>query len=81
MSDSSSSKKKKTYIAAYCKVCNTRVTPKAKFAGRRIKCPDCFTSIQIPTLEEHRAQQEAAKLREPNQPEEQQPYALKVPIE
>lgn len=82
MSDSSSSKKKKkVYIAAYCKVCNTRVTPKAKFAGRRIKCPDCFTSIQIPKLEEHRAQQEAAKLREPAQPEEHEPYSLNAPIE
>ena len=81
MSDSSKSKKRKTYIAAYCKVCNTRVTPKAKFAGRRIKCPDCFTSIQIPTLEEYRAQQEAAKLREPNQPEQHEPYALNAPIE
>ena len=80
MSDSSRSKKK-IYIAAYCKVCNTRVTPKAKFAGRRIKCPDCFTSIQIPTLEEHRARQEAAKLREPNQPEEHEPYSLNAPIE
>jgi hypothetical protein len=79
--DSSSSKKKDTYIAAYCKVCNTRVTPKAKFAGRRIKCPDCFTSIQIPTLEEHRAQQEAAKLREPRQPEKHEPYSLNAPTE
>ena len=82
MSDPSlSKKKKKTYIAAYCKVCNTRVTPKAKFAGRRIKCPDCFTSIQIPTLEEHRAQQEAAKLKEPVQPEEHKPYSLNATIE
>ena len=82
MSDpSSSKKKKKSYIAAYCKVCNTRVTPKAKFAGRRIKCPDCFTSIQIPTLEEHRAQQEAAKLKEPVQPEEHEPYSLNATIE
>jgi hypothetical protein len=78
---SSSKKKKKSYIAAYCKVCNTRVTPKAKFAGRRIKCPDCFTSIQIPTLEEHRAQQEAAKLKEPVQPEEHEPYSLNATIE
>jgi len=81
VSDSSSSKKKNTYIAAYCKVCNTRVTPKAKFAGRRIKCPDCFTSIQIPTLEEHRSKQDAAKLREPNQPEKHEPYGLSAPIE
>ncbi|MDG2359674.1 MAG: hypothetical protein P8M20_08480, partial [Planctomycetaceae bacterium] len=78
---SSSKNKKKTYIAAYCKVCNTRVTPKAMFAGRRIKCPDCFTSIQIPTLEEHRAQQEAAKLKEPVQPEEHKPYSLNATIE
>lgn len=81
MSDSSSSKKKTTYIAAYCKVCNTRVTPKAKFAGRRIKCPDCFTSIQIPTLEEHRKTQKAAKLRGPAQPEEHEPYSLNAPVE
>ncbi len=81
MSDSSSSKKKKTYIAAYCKVCNTRVTPKAKFAGRRIKCPDCFTSIQLPTLEEYQRKQAAKKLSEPNQPEEHKPYALTAPIE
>lgn len=80
MSDSSRSTKK-TYIAAYCKVCNTRVTPKAKFAGRRIKCPDCFTSIQIPTLEEHSAQQQAAKLRDPAQPKEHEPYSLNAPIE
>jgi hypothetical protein len=80
VSDSSRSKKE-TYLAAYCKVCNTRVTPKAKFAGRRIKCPDCFTSIQIPTLEEHRAQQEAAKLRGPAQPEEHEPYSLNAPVE
>lgn len=81
MSDSSRSKKKKIYIAAYCKVCNTRVTPKAKFAGRRIKCPDCFTSIQIPTLEEYQAKQAAEKLKEPTQPEEHEPYALNKPIE
>jgi hypothetical protein len=80
VSDSSRSKKK-IYIAAYCKVCNTRVTPKAKFAGRRIKCPDCFTSIQIPTLEEHRAQQATAKLRGPAQPEEHEPYSLTAPVE
>ena len=80
MSDSSSSKKK-TYIAAYCKVCNTRVTPKAKFAGRRIKCPDCFTSIQLPTLDEYREKQAAAKLREPVQPEEHGAYGLSEPIE
>lgn len=82
MSDpSSSKKKKKSYIAAYCKVCNTRVTPNEKFAGRRIKCPDCFTSIQIPTLEEHRAQQDAVKLKEPVQPEEHEPYSLNATIE
>lgn len=80
MSDSSSSNKK-TYIAANCKVCHTRVTPKAKFAGRRIKCPDCFTSIQLPTLDEYREKQAAAKLREPVQPEDQEPYALNAPIE
>jgi hypothetical protein len=80
LSDSSSSKKK-TYIAAYCKVCNTRVTPKAKFAGRRIKCPDCFTSIQLPTLEEYRQKQKAAKLRAPAQPKEHGAYGLSEPIE
>lgn len=77
----SSSPKKKTYIAAYCKVCNTRVTPKAKFAGRRIKCPDCFTSIQLPTLEEYRKSQAAARYHETVQPAEQTPYALNAPIE
>ena len=80
MSDSSSPKKT-SYIAAYCKVCNTRVTPKAKFAGRRIKCPDCHTSIQLPTLEAYRQKQEEARLREPNQPADHEPYKLTAPIE
>tara|TARA_R110002072_G_scaffold302615_2_gene486857 strand:- start:35 stop:1027 length:993 start_codon:yes stop_codon:yes gene_type:complete len=57
------------------------VTPKAKFAGRRIKCPDCFTSIQIPTLEEYQQKLAVEKLSEPNQPEEHVPYALHAPIE
>ncbi|NQV26288.1 MAG: hypothetical protein HQ518_18190 [Rhodopirellula sp.] len=77
----SSSPKKQSYIAAYCKVCNTRVTPKAKFAGRRIKCPDCFTSIQLPTLEQYQQKLAEAKRREPNQPEEHEPYKLNAPIE
>lgn len=57
------------------------MTPSAKFAGRRIKCPDCGTSIQLPTLEQHRQQQQAARLREPNQPEEHEPYKLNAVIE
>lgn len=80
MSDSSPSKKA-TYIAAYCKVCNTRVTPKAKFAGRRIKCPDCFSSIQLPTVEQYQKKQEAVKLRETVQPVDQEPYAIQAPID
>ena len=80
MSDSSSSEKPK-YLAAYCKVCNTRVTPKAKFAGRRIKCPDCFSPIQLPTLEQYEKTLHNAKLKEVAQPEEHTPYTLQTPVE
>lgn len=57
------------------------MTPSAKFAGRRIKCPDCGTSIQLPTLEQHRQQQTTARLHETKQPEEHEPYKLSAVAE
>lgn len=70
-----------SYIAAYCKVCNTRVTPKAKFAGRRIKCPDCFSPIQLPTVEEYVAQKKQVKVGDVATPQEHSPYDLQAPVE
>ncbi|MBI1310703.1 hypothetical protein GC176_05295 [bacterium] len=69
------------YIHATCKVCGTRVTPKAKNAGRRLKCPDCESPIQLPTMEQFLAMRREQALREPRQPEPVEPYVLQEKFE
>ncbi|MHC4877419.1 MAG: hypothetical protein ACYTGL_13070 [Planctomycetota bacterium] len=69
------------YIHANCKVCGTRVTPKAKNAGRRLKCPDCETPIQLPTIEQYMETRRQQALSEPRQPEPVEPYTLQEQVE
>lgn len=69
------------YIHANCKVCGTRVTPKAKNAGRTLKCPDCETPIQLPTMEQYLEIRRAQALQEPRQPEPVEPYAMREKVE
>lgn len=69
------------YIHANCKVCGTRVTPKAKNAGRRLKCPDCETPIQLPTMERYLEIRRQQKLSEVRQPEPVEPYEMREKVE
>jgi hypothetical protein len=69
------------YIHANCQVCGTRVTPKATNAGRRLKCPDCETLIQLPTMEQFLEIRREQALSEPRQPEPAEPYAMRERVE
>lgn len=69
------------YIHANCKVCGTRVTPKAKNAGRRLKCPDCETPIQLPTIEQYLEIRRDQALSETRQPEPVEPYGMREKVE
>lgn len=69
------------YLAAICGVCGTRVTPKAKHAGRKVKCPDCYTPIPIPTLEQHQQRRAEEVLHKPIQPKQTTGYTLREQIE
>ena len=67
-------------IPAKCKVCGTRVTPDIEFAGRKIECPDCFSPIQIPTLEEYTRQVESQRPHEAVQIGDIETYSFTAPI-
>jgi hypothetical protein len=69
------------FIHANCKVCGTRVTPKAKNAGRRLKCPDCDSPIQLPTMEQYLDTRRQQALSEPRPPEPVEPYAMREKVE
>lgn len=69
------------YIHANCRVCGTRVTPKAKNAGRRLKCPDCHTLIQLPTMEQYLEIRRLQQLKEPRQPDPAEPYTMREQVE
>lgn len=69
------------YIAVVCGVCETRMTPPSKHAGRKIKCPDCETLCSIPTVEHLEARHREELLSAPSQPEKQTPYDLQAPAE
>lgn len=67
-------------IPAKCKVCGTRVTPDIEFAGRKIECPDCFSPIQIPTLEEYARQVDSQRSHEAVQIADIETYSFTAPI-
>lgn len=69
------------FIHANCKVCGTRVTPKAKNAGRRLKCPDCETPIQLPTMEQYLETRRQQAQSEPRPPEPAEPYEMREKVE
>ncbi len=69
------------HFGVNCGVCGTRVTPPSKYAGRRVKCPDCETPIPIPTIEQYLARQRDQELMAPIQPEDQEPYAMQAAVE
>lgn len=78
---SDSSFKMPSHVAVVCGVCGTRMTPRSKHAGRKIKCPDCETMCPIPTLEQIKARHREAMLAAPAQPEDHEPYDLQAPAE
>jgi hypothetical protein len=64
-------------VSATCKVCGTRVTPGVKFAGRQVECPDCFSTIELPTLEQHNENERIKKQQDDVvQPEAVETYGL-----
>ena len=69
------------FIHANCKVCGTRVTPKAKNAGRRLKCPDCETPIQLPTMEQYLETRRQQNQSEPRPPDLAEPYSMREKVE
>lgn len=69
------------YIAVVCGVCGTRMTPPAKYAGRKVKCPDCETMCPIPTAEQIEARYRDELLSAPARPESHEPYGLQAPSE
>lgn len=66
-------------IAANCKVCGTRVTPDVRFAGQDIGCPDCLSTISVPTLEQHKENVRGQQQQEVSQPEDVGTYGLAAP--
>ena len=58
------------------------MTPRAKHAGRKVKCPDCDTLNPIPSLETIQEQQrEKERLYGVTAPVEHEPYRLSAPVE
>lgn len=78
---SDSSFKMPRYIPVVCGVCETRMTPPSKHAGRKIKCPDCETLCPIPTVEQLKVRYREELLSAPSQPEPHTPYDLQAPAE
>ena len=78
---SESSFKMPKYIAVVCGVCETRMTPPSKHAGRKIKCPDCETLCPIPSVEQLKVRHRDELLSAPTQPKEQTPYDLQARAE
>jgi hypothetical protein len=76
-----SSFKTPKYIAVVCGVCETRMTPRSKHAGRKIKCPDCETLCPIPSVEQLEARHREELLSAPTQPEKLTPYDLQARAE
>lgn len=68
-------------VPVVCGVCGTRMTPRSKFAGRKVRCPDCETLCLIPTLEQIQQRQCDELLAAPTQPQHQSPYRLQEPVE
>jgi hypothetical protein len=64
-------------IPANCKVCGTRVTPDVRHAGKTVECPDCFSPIAIPSLEQHAQNEGIKKKEEVRQPEDVGTYGLR----
>lgn len=70
-----------SHFSANCGVCGTRVTPSSKYAGRRVKCPDCETPIPIPSIEDYLERKRRDELMAPTQPDEVGAYSVEAPIE
>lgn len=66
------------HITVVCPTCNARMHPHPKYAGKKIKCPDCFVGVRVPTLEEARTQHKPRTLRTAKN---LKPYKLNAPAE
>lgn len=65
------------HVPVVCGVCGTRMTPKTKHAGRKVRCPDCETLCPIPTVEQIQQRLEEERLSASAEPEQHEPYELR----
>jgi DNA-directed RNA polymerase subunit RPC12/RpoP len=52
------------YIRVVCPTCRAVLHPRAEKAGRRVKCPDCYSAVLVPQPPEPEA---APKIRDPGE--------------
>lgn len=57
------------YILVTCRICGARLHPRPRQQARKIKCPDCFTPVQVPSLQEVVAKLEKQRARKAPQTE------------
>ncbi|MBW3543005.1 MAG: hypothetical protein KY476_22310 [Planctomycetes bacterium] len=53
------------YVAVYCPVCDTRLTPRPWKMPRKVKCPDCYTLVRVPSISEAQARMPRKREAEP----------------